>query len=52
MLAKAIDIIVRSNLPSKVKLHEPDPFDGSDPQKLHTFLLQCKLNFHDQKDLF
>src|SRR5882724_10441766 len=37
---------------SKPKLREPDTFDGSDPQKLHTFILQCKLNFHDWKDLF
>ena len=51
-LAKAIDAIVKSNLPSKVKLREPDPFDGSDAKKLHTFLLQCKLNFRDRKDLF
>ena len=37
---------------SKPKLREPDTFDGSDPQKLHTFILQCKLNFRDWKDLF
>ena len=51
-LAKAINMIVKSNLPNKVKLHEPHPFDCSDPQKLHMFLLQCKLNFHDQNNLF
>ena len=51
-LVKAIDMIVESNLPNKVKLHRPDPFDSSDPQKLHMFLLQCKLNFRDWKDLF
>ena len=27
-------------------------FDGSDPKKLHTFLLHCKLNFQDCPDLF
>src|SRR5882724_6449395 len=37
---------------SKPKLREPDTFDGSNPQKLHTLILQCKLNFHDRKDLF
>src|SRR5882724_3856419 len=37
---------------SKPKLREPNTFDSSDPRKLHTFILQCKLNFHDQKDLF
>jgi len=37
---------------SKPKLQEPDPFNGSDPKKLHTFIFQCKLNFRDCKDLF
>jgi len=37
---------------SKPKLREPDPFDGSDPWKLQVFILQCKLNFWDHKDLF
>ena len=44
-LAQAINRIVKSNLPNKVKLREPDPFDGSDTRKLCTFILQCKLNF-------
>ena len=44
-MANAINDLVKSNLPSRVKIREPDPFDGSDPKKLHTFLLQCKLNF-------
>ena len=43
MMANTINDLVKSNLP--VKIREPDPFDGSDPKKLHTFLLQCKLNF-------
>ena len=51
-LVKAINAIVKSNLPSKVQLCEPNPFDGSDTKKLHTFLSQCKLNFRDRKDLF
>ena len=29
----------------KAKLCEPDPFDGTDPRKLHTFLALCQLNF-------
>ena len=52
MMANAINDLVKSNLPSRVKIREPDPFDSSDPKKLHTFLLQCKLNFQDHKDLF
>jgi hypothetical protein len=30
---------------SWVKTHDPDPYDGSDPTKLHAFILQCKLMF-------
>ena len=51
-MIKAINAIVKSNIPSKVKLHDPNTFGGSDPHKLHTFLLQCKLNFHDRQDPF
>src|SRR6266481_651367 len=52
VLASTIDRVVKSNLPNKVKLWDPDPFDGSDTWKLHTFILQCKLNFRDHSDLF
>src|SRR6266481_580616 len=52
VLASAIDRVVKSNLLNKVKLWDPDLFDGSDTQKLHTFILQCKLNFCDRSDLF
>ena len=45
MMANAINDLVKSNLPSRVKIREPDPFDGSDPKKLRTFLFQCKLSF-------
>src|SRR5882724_2018178 len=52
-LAMAINNLVNSNTStSRPKLCEPDPFDGSDPCKLRTFILQCKLNFQDQKDKF
>src|SRR5882724_8003782 len=53
--AKAINKIIKANYgssKSKLKLWEPDPFDGSDSQKLHTFILQCKLNFQDHPDQF
>src|SRR6266481_9930432 len=40
VLASAIDRVVKSNLPNKVKLWDPDPFDGSDTRKLCTFVLQ------------
>ena len=48
--ANAINALVQSNIPSRVKLREPDMFDGSDPKKLRTFLLHCKLNFRDRPD--
>src|SRR6266481_7190290 len=51
-LASTIDQVVKSNLPNKVKLWDPDPFDGSDTWKLHTFILPRKLNFQDHSDLF
>jgi len=50
-IAEAIGKVLKTNN-SKPKLREPDPFDGSDPRKLCTFLLQCKLNFRDRKDAF
>ena len=50
-MANAINDLVKSNLPSRVKIREADPFDSSDPKKLRSFL-QCKLNFRDCKDLF
>ena len=31
----------------RMKVREPDTFDGSDPHKLHAFLVQCELNFQD-----
>src|SRR5882724_6444725 len=37
---------------SKPKLWEPNPFDSSNSFKLHTVILQCKLNFQDHPDLF
>src|SRR5882672_8818182 len=49
---KAIGEIVKTGSSSKPKLREPDPFDGSDSQKLRTFILQCRLNFRDRPDLF
>src|SRR5882724_3553644 len=49
---EAIGKVLRTNNSSNPKLQEPDPFDGSDSHKLCTFILQCKLNFQDRKDLF
>ena len=46
-MANTINALVQSNVPTRVKLREPDTFDGSDLKKLCTFLLHCKLNFQD-----
>ena len=34
VMANAINALVQSNVPSRVKLREPNTFDGSDPKKL------------------
>jgi len=37
---------------SRAKVHEPDTFDGTDPKKLWTFLVQCELCFQDRAKAF
>jgi hypothetical protein len=37
---------------SKVKVREPDTFDGSEPRKLHAFFVQCELNFQSKPKTF
>jgi len=37
---------------SRAKVREPDTFDGTDPKKLRTFLVQCELCFQDQAKAF
>jgi hypothetical protein len=37
---------------SKVKVREPDTFDGSEPRKLHVFFVQCELNFQSKPKTF
>jgi len=37
---------------SCAKVHEPDTFDGTDPKKLQTFLVQCELCFQDRAKAF
>ena len=36
----------------KTKVREPDTFNGSDPHKLHAFLVLCELNFQNQPKAF
>jgi hypothetical protein len=44
--------ITASREPSKTKVREPDVFDGTNPKKLRTFLVQCQLNFEDRPTAF
>jgi len=37
---------------SRAKVREPDTFDGTDPKKLRTFLVQCELCFQDWAKAF
>jgi len=37
---------------SHAKVHEPDTFDGTDPKKLRTFLVQCELCSQDRAKAF
>jgi len=37
---------------SCAKVREPDTFDGTDPKKLRTFLVQCELCFQDHAKAF
>ncbi|KIN94530.1 hypothetical protein M404DRAFT_168026, partial [Pisolithus tinctorius Marx 270] len=43
----ACNACTSSESSSRTKLCKPDTFDGTDPKKLHTFLIQCELNFQD-----
>ena len=55
-LSIAIDRLAQSSHSSEssshTKVHEPNTFDGTDPKKLCTFLVQCELNFQDQPKAF
>ncbi|KAG6327167.1 hypothetical protein ID866_11922 [Astraeus odoratus] len=37
---------------ARTKVHEPNTFNGMDLKKLHEFLVQCKLNFHNRPQAF
>ena len=53
-LVGAINVLARNvqrnSESSLLRTHvrKPDTFDGTNPKKLHTFLVQCKLNFQDR----
>ncbi|KIN96356.1 hypothetical protein M404DRAFT_33327 [Pisolithus tinctorius Marx 270] len=52
-LTSAIKLLARNartspDSSSRTTLCEPDTVDGTDPKKLHTFFIQCKLNFQDR----
>jgi len=57
-LAVAVNCLSRSShhtsdsSSSRAKVREPDTFDGTDPKKLRTFLVQCELCFQDHAKAF
>ena len=57
-LAGAINVLARNaqrnseSSSSHTRIREPDTFDGTDPKKLHAFLVQCELNFQDRRRAF
>ncbi|KIO01804.1 hypothetical protein M404DRAFT_149121, partial [Pisolithus tinctorius Marx 270] len=56
-LARAVHALAQSSSRTgdsapKTKVRKPDTFDGSDPKKLHEFLMQCELNFQDRPHTF
>src|ERR1700730_11455997 len=54
-LTDAINALAKSAKdkgPARARVREPEPFDGSDPRKLHSFLVQCELNFWDRPKNF
>ena len=42
----------RDSSSGKTKVHKPDMFNRTDPCKLHTFLMLCKLNFQNRPKAF
>src|SRR5215472_9262139 len=36
----------------KTKVQAPDPFNSTEPKKLHAFLVQCQINFADHPTAF
>ena len=36
----------------KIKVRDPDTFDGSNPRKLRDFLVSCKLHIRDRPQVF
>ena len=57
-LAGAINVLTRNaqrnseSSSSCTCVCEPDTFDGTNPKKLHAFLVQCELNFQDRRRAF
>ena len=54
LFAQAVQVLTRVALATadcdssgKTKVHKPNMFDGTDPRKLHTFLVLCELNFQN-----
>src|SRR6266481_5117573 len=51
LLAQTLAAPKPTSVPT-TNLREPDTFDGANPNKLQTFILQCSLHFHDRANTF
>jgi hypothetical protein len=51
-LVQATRRTVAPETSQRTKVREPDTFDGMEPRKLRTFLVQCELNFQDHPRAF
>ena len=51
-LSRAIGKEKQPKTRSLAKPNKPDTFDGKDPTKLNSFILQCKINFRDNSAAF
>ena len=52
VLTRVASATADHNSSGKTKVCEPNTFNGSDPCKLHTFLVLCKLNFQNRPKAF
>ena len=53
-LAESLSDLQRDSAPKaeKIKVREPNTFDGSDPRELRDFLVSCNLHFRNRPQVF
>ena len=52
VLAALLALCRDSEPKEKVKIRDPDPFDGTEPDKLQNFLFQCQLEFNGKPNTY